>query len=137
MVWRSKQAVTIVPGVLEHRVRHSTQRALRHRIRNIESWKTELILIYIVTKITTNSIQVFHAFYKRTWAVTTKREPLSFSLSLIITFHPLHLLLGPTRLFVTCPLFTLPHRFILGCLLRFGHLYLVVGGGQHLLFQSV
>ena len=91
-----------------------------------------LILITSVYKFTTTFLQAFHALYIGTWAVTTKREPLSFSLSLIITFHPLRFLLGPTRLSVTPSLSASPRHFILGCPLRFGLSYVVVEAGQHM-----
>ena len=52
---------------------------------NIEIGQKRVILIHIITQYTTNCIHVFHALYIGTWAVTAKREPLSLSLSLIIT----------------------------------------------------
>ena len=61
----------------------------------------------------------YSSHYIGTWVVTTKREPLSFSLYLIITSYPLRFFLGPTCLFVPRPLFVPPRHFILGCPLRF------------------
>ena len=67
------------------------------------------------TKFATNSLKAFHALYIGTWAVTAKREPLSLSLSLIITTYPLCFLLVPTHLSVSRPLSAQPRHFILGC----------------------
>ena len=78
--------------MLEHGVRYSTQKALRHRICNTESRQTKLILLDAITNITTNFLQVFHALYIGTWEVTAEHEPLSLTLShhygLSITFSP-------------------------------------------------
>ena len=122
-------------GMLKHRLWgmyiHGIQQTWK-----IEIEQKELILITSVYKFMTSFLQAFDALYIGTWAVMTKREPLSHYYILSVTFSPRPYPSSRYAPFVrsTSSFHTLVSVSL--CQLFFGFSHFVVGGGQQLLRQK-